>query len=77
VELLQPHQWVADIVYFPLKTQLLAEARARGCRTLDGGRMVVFQAAAAYEIFTGCKADPERMLESFMEAVRNPVTRAA
>lgn len=77
VELLEPHQWVADIVYFPLKTQLLAEARARGCRTLDGGRMVVFQAAAAYEIFTGCKADPERMLESFMETVRNPATRVA
>ena len=37
--------WVADIVYRPLETELLRAARERGCRTLDGGGMVVFQAA--------------------------------
>jgi len=60
-------QWVADIVYFPIETELLRAARARGCATLDGSRMVVYQAASAFEIFTGRKADPARMLASFME----------
>jgi shikimate dehydrogenase len=60
-------QWVADIVYFPLETELLRAARARGCRTLDGSRMAVYQAAAAFDIFTGRNADRERMLRSFVD----------
>ena len=64
---LQSHQWVADIVYFPLETELLRAARARGCRTLDGSGMVVFQAAAAFEIFTGRQANRPRMRRSFAE----------
>jgi shikimate dehydrogenase len=35
-ELLDRRHWVADVVYMPIETQLLADARARGCRTLDG-----------------------------------------
>jgi shikimate dehydrogenase len=77
IDLLQPHQWVADIVYFPLETLLLREARARGCPTLDGIGMVVFQAAAAFEIFTGLKADRGRMLNSFVKSIHDPVARAA
>lgn len=65
--MLRPSIWVADIVYFPLETQLLKEARAMGCRTLDGVAMVVFQAAAAFDIFTGLTADRERMLEDALE----------
>lgn len=76
-ELLQPRQWVADIVYFPLETVLLREARLRGCRTLDGSGMVVFQAAYAFEIFTGLQADRARMLKSFVESIHDPVVRAA
>jgi shikimate dehydrogenase len=64
---LTSRQWVADIVYFPLETQLLRMARARGCQTLDGSGMVVYQAAAAFEIFTGRKADRPRMLRSFIQ----------
>jgi shikimate dehydrogenase len=70
--LLRPRQWVADIVYFPLETVLLREARRRGCRTLDGTGMVVFQAAAAFEIFTGLPADRARMLNSFVESIHDP-----
>ena len=67
VSRLTPRHWVADIVYFPLETQLLRAARGRGCRTLDGSGMVVYQAAAAFEIFTGRRADRQRMLRSFIE----------
>lgn len=62
IEKLNSAQWVADIVYFPLETELLARARELGCRTLDGVTMVVFQAAAAFDLFTGLTADRERML---------------
>lgn len=59
---LRSEMWVADIIYFPLETQLLRAARERGCRTLDGVTMVVFQAAAAFHSFTGVAPDQERML---------------
>lgn len=65
-KLLHPDLWVADIVYFPLETELLRRARAAGCRTLDGGGMAIFQAAKAFEIFTGRVADGERMRRHFM-----------
>ena len=64
-KLLEKRHWVAEIVYFPLETELLRAARAKGCRTLDGGGMVVFQAAAAFRLFTGREPDAERMLRHF------------
>ena len=63
--LLAPRHWVADIVYFPLETELLSAARTRGCRTLSGEGMAIFQAVLAFELFTGRPADPDRMRETF------------
>ncbi|RBH33539.1 shikimate dehydrogenase, partial [Pseudomonas sp. MWU13-2860] len=65
VELLRADLWVAEIVYFPLETELLRNARALGCRTLDGGTMAVFQAVKAFELFSGKHTDPQRMLAHF------------
>jgi shikimate dehydrogenase len=64
-ELLRPQLWVADIVYFPLETELLRRARACGCRTMSGGGMAVFQAVGAFHLFTGLEPDAERMLRHF------------
>jgi len=36
-----------------------------GCRTLDGGTMAVFQAVKAFELFTDCPANAERMQAHF------------
>ena len=63
--LLRADLWVADIVYFPIETQLLRAARSAGCRTLNGSGMVVYQAARAFEIFTGRAADSARMRQHF------------
>ncbi|MFT4052492.1 MAG: shikimate dehydrogenase [Microbacterium sp.] len=63
--LLREDLWVADIVYRPLETALLRAARARGCRTLDGGRMAVFQAVDAFELITGVRPDTGRMTAHF------------
>ncbi len=67
--LLRPEMWVADIVYFPLETELLRAARARGCRTLDGGGMMVWQAVGAFEHFTGITPDAGRMEAHFLRMV--------
>ncbi|WP_416364975.1 shikimate dehydrogenase [Pseudomonas sp. NFX183] len=63
--LLRAALWVAEIVYFPLETELLRDARALGCRTLDGGNMAVFQAVKAFELFSGERPDAQRMLAHF------------
>lgn len=63
--LLQARHWVAEIVYFPLETALLAAARAKGCRVLDGGGMAVHQAADAFRLFTGRAPDVVRMRATF------------
>ncbi|MFI0452071.1 shikimate dehydrogenase [Actinomadura sp. 6N118] len=69
VELLHPGLWVADIIYRPMQTELLAHAADLGCRTLNGGGMVVFQAAHAFRLFTGRVPDPERMLAHLADLV--------
>jgi shikimate dehydrogenase len=64
-DLITPRHWVADIVYFPIETALLAAARAKGCVVLPGGGMAVFQAAGAFELFSGRKPDSARMQAHF------------
>jgi shikimate dehydrogenase len=70
--LLRPALWVAEIVYFPLETELLRTARALGCRTLDGGGMAVFQAVEAFRLFTGIAPDAERMRRHFAAMDADP-----
>jgi shikimate dehydrogenase len=62
---LRPDLWVADIVYFPVDTVLLREARTAGCRTLDGTRMAIYQAARAFELITGVAPDPNELARHF------------
>ena len=64
--LLRPSLWVAEVVYFPLETQLLREARAVGCRTADGCGMAVFQAVEAFRLFSGVTPDAGRMRGHFL-----------
>jgi shikimate dehydrogenase len=68
--LLPPQAWIGDIVYFPLETELLRSAQARGMRTLDGGGMAVFQAVAAFSLITGRRPDAERMHAHFAQLTR-------
>jgi shikimate dehydrogenase len=66
--LVDPRHWVADIVYFPLETELLTLARGRGCRVLPGSGMALYQAVRAFELFTGRRPDPDRMWAAFEAA---------
>jgi shikimate dehydrogenase len=56
-----PHHWVSDVVYSPLVTPMLAVAASKGCTTVDGGGMNLWQAVVAFEHFTGLTADAARM----------------
>jgi shikimate dehydrogenase len=67
--LLHPSLWVAEVVYVPLETQLLRDARDAGCTTLHGGRMVAYQAAGSLELFTGVAPDRERMAAHMADLV--------
>ena len=66
-QLLRPDLWVAEVVYFPIETELLKTARARGCATMDGGGMAVGQAAGAFEFFTRMRPDVARMEAHFRQ----------
>ena len=69
---LRARLWIAEIVYFPLETELLRTAKGIGCRALDGGGMAVFQAAEAFRLFTGIVPDAERMLRHFASMTPSP-----
>ncbi len=53
LDALHPGIFVYDLVYNPMETRLLAEARARGCTVMSGIKMLVYQGAAAFEWWTG------------------------
>jgi shikimate dehydrogenase len=65
-DLLRSHHLVADIVYQPLDTPLLRDARLIGAQTIGGLGMLVHQAAIAFELWTGLAAP----LDAMSEAVR-------
>ncbi|TLP49358.1 shikimate dehydrogenase [Cohaesibacter sp. CAU 1516] len=68
-----PHgAWVADIIYFPMETELLAAARAQGCRTMGGGGMALWQAVRAFALFTEQSPDRDVMREAFLHAHSKP-----
>jgi shikimate dehydrogenase len=66
-DLLRPHLTVMDIVYNPLETRLLQEARAAGCRTIRGIEMFLHQAVAQFELWTGHSA-PADVMRAVLES---------
>ena len=77
--LLRENLWVADAVYSPLITPLLAAAQAKGARIMTGRELAIYQAADAFELFTGLAPSTEIMGEAFDEvmAARSSAYHAA
>lgn len=67
--LMSAKQWLADIIYFPLETELLKHARDNGQRVANGVSMVVGQAAGAFQMFTGLMPDRYQMLDRLMNEI--------
>lgn len=63
-ELLRPDMTVFDLVYNPLETKLLKEAKKVGARTIDGLKMLVYQGAASFKIWTGIDPPLDVMLKA-------------
>ena len=59
---------VADIVYNPLETQLLAAARARGHRVVDGLGMLLYQAVPGFKRWFGVRPEVTPVLRRQIEA---------
>lgn len=79
VGLLRADLWVADAVYSPLITPLLAAAREKGARIMTGRELAIYQAADAFELFTGLAPSTEIMGEAFdaVMAARSAAYQAA
>ncbi len=59
---------VADLVYVPLETPLLAEARARGLKAADGLGMLLHQAVRGFELWFGQRPEVTSELRTMVEA---------
>jgi shikimate dehydrogenase len=68
VGLLPSHAVVADLVYVPLVTPLLAAARARGLKTADGLGMLLHQAVRGFELWFGRRPEVTSELRALVEA---------
>ncbi|WP_458121675.1 shikimate dehydrogenase [Paenibacillus sp. Z6-24] len=62
---------VSDLIYNPMETRLLREARTRGCRTVGGLGMFIYQGAYAYEYWTGQDAPVSLMHSAVLEALNH------
>ena len=58
---------VADLVYAPLETPLLAAARARGLATADGLGMLLHQAVRGFQLWFGVRPDVTPQLRTLVE----------
>ena len=65
---LPAHAVVADLVYVPLVTPLLASARARGLKTADGLGMLLHQAVRGFELWFGQRPTVTPQLRALIEA---------
>lgn len=78
-ELIRPEHWVADAVYYPLRTPLLQAAKAAGALVMTGRELAIHQALDAFRLFTGTEPSQAAMAETFdrIMAARATVDRAA
>ncbi len=63
---------VYDLVYNPVKTRLLEEAEARGCDTMTGVKMLVYQGAIAFQRWTGVFPPTDVMERAVLKGLNAP-----
>jgi shikimate dehydrogenase len=68
-ELLKKGMMVMDIVYEPLQTRLLREAKKKGCITVDGLEMLIRQGVAQFEIWTGRRLEIGKIRKDLRRAL--------
>ena len=69
-EWLIPELTVMDIIYEPLETRLIKDAKAVGAKVICGTEMLIYQGAASFEIWCNCPAPVEVMREVIMKNLK-------
>jgi shikimate dehydrogenase len=72
----QPGGTVYDLVYNPPQTKLLQDAARAGCRTIGGLDMLIAQAQAQFEWWTGRKPSDRVMREAALARLGIATTNA-
>jgi shikimate dehydrogenase len=69
-QLLKKDMLVMDIIYNPLDTRLLKEAKNRGCVVIDGLSMFIYQGAEQFELWTGVHPPVSEMRRAVEEVLQ-------
>jgi shikimate 5-dehydrogenase len=67
-EHLRDDLFVADLIYNPLKSQILLDAEERGCKTMNGIEMQIIQGALGFSLWTGLP-EPVVMMREIMSHI--------
>ena len=67
--LLRKELIVVDIVYNPRETKLLRIAKAKGCPTVPGIGMLIYQGVEAFKLWTGVQPPVEEMREKVHQLI--------
>ena len=68
VSVLSPHQTVCDLIY--KNTHLLSQAAQKGCKTIDGLGMLLWQGVFAFELWTKASAPVEIMKSALVSSIK-------
>ena len=72
-DLLHSELSVMDIIYKPLKTKFLKDAKSAGANVVSGIEMLLYQGVVAFEIWTNCLAPIEVMREAALNELKKQV----
>jgi shikimate dehydrogenase len=71
--LLRDDLCVMDIIYHPLETKLVTDAKAMGAKVISGVEMLIYQGAVAFKIWTNCSAPVEVMRKAALNELEKMV----
>ena len=66
---LAPHLFVMDAAFIPVRTKLIRDAAALGCRVIDGTRMLLHQFCGQVELYTGKAAPIDVMSAALLDEI--------
>lgn len=67
---LAPHLLVMDAAFIPVRSRLIRDAEALGCRTIDGTRMMLHQFCGQIELYTGRQAPLDVMSRALLDEIQ-------
>ncbi|PIW22424.1 MAG: shikimate dehydrogenase [Candidatus Aquicultor secundus] len=71
LEFINASHFVYDLIYTPLETALINGARHKGAKAANGLGMLLYQAASAFEIWTGTSAPVEVMRQALIQGLKS------